>query len=45
MKIKQVSINFDTVCSYYEEYVGRIAFLVCSLNGDERGEKRAGPAS
>ena len=40
MKIEQVSIHFGTDCSYYEEYLGRIAFSVCSLNGAERGEKR-----
>ena len=27
MKIELVSINFDTDCSYFEKYLGRIAFF------------------
>ena len=27
MKIEQVSINFGTDCSYYEKYLGRVAFF------------------
>ena len=41
MKTEQASINFDTDCSYYENTLEELLFFICSLNGAERGEKRA----
>ena len=36
-----LALFFVTDSSYYEEYFGRIAFLICFLNRAKRGEKRA----
>ena len=35
-----LALFFVTDSSYYEEYFGRITFLICFLNRAERGEKR-----